>query len=255
MAVDFVDGIDARQFSTYLKENRPVVVRNFAADWPACNTWSFEYLKNILGNREVEVEYNKRGIFNFNQDACTGGVTVACMPFSKAADCLAGSLVPDVGAYYIREMPMMREYPDLVRDLRPIKLVRGINFHVTPRIWIAGANAGSPLHYDGGDENFLVHIFGTKQFVLFSPDQTAYMYPNVSGRLPHLSMVNAIEPDLEQFPLFANARPETFVLQPRDLLYVPKNWWHATISPEPSISVNFWWRSAWHLIKSVFSNR
>jgi hypothetical protein len=91
-----------------------------------------------------------------------------------------------------------------------------------------------------------MQIYGSKEFILYPPEQEEFLYPSVEKR--NLSAVNDVDkPDLERFPLFAKARPSKFVLKPGDLLFIPSHWWHTTkmLTPSISISVNVLNDSNW----------
>jgi hypothetical protein len=81
---------------------------------------------------------------------------------------------------------------------------------------------------------------------LFSPAQEWRMYRHAPwSRLPQVSRVDAEEPDLTRYPRFARARPLRCVVEPGELLYIPRFWWHQVRSLDFSISVNFWWATGW----------
>lgn len=84
------------------------------------------------------------------------------------------------------------------------------------------------LHYDGFHMNtFVTQIRGDKEFILYSPDQTKYMYPLHEGS--NKSLVNDVyNPDLKKFPLFAQARALKTTIYEGDTVFLPSGWWHTT---------------------------
>ena len=46
--------------------------------------------------------------------------------------------------------------------------------------------------------------------------------------------------DRHEFPDFDAASMEVHVLEPGDLLYVPRGWWHQVDYLDVAVSVNFW---------------
>lgn len=52
-----------------------------------------------------------------------------------------------------------------------------------------------------------------------------YMFPRIHP-MWHKSQVDFDNPDLEQYPRYANVSFIEAVLEPGDLLYVPPYWWH-----------------------------
>ena len=56
----------------------------------------------------------------------------------------------------------------------------------------------------------------------------------------NISAVDVQEPDLSQFPRFAEAEFEHVIMMQGDMLYIPARCWHFVKSLTTSISVNFW---------------
>jgi len=59
-----------------------------------------------------------------------------------------------------------------------------------------------------------------------------------------VSMVDIRQPDLEQFPNYAQAEAaaQQAILEPGDAVYIPALWWHGVESLEGlNILVNYWW--------------
>jgi len=225
-------------FGRFLVPNRPVLVRGFATSWRAARAWSLEELTRRLGDEEVTITYSPDGLFDPNRNLARVPLDFQTMGFTAAARLIATK--PTTGAYYIHERVMDRGFRKLRLDFGHIPYFPLFSGHYVPRIWIGGEGAASPLHYDAGDFNFLVHLRGRKQFELYSPEDGEALYPNLQGHLPHLSQVNHLRPDLVRFPRFTEARRVRFVLEAGDLLYVPSNWWHASLSLTTTISANFW---------------
>ena len=90
-------------------------------------------------------------------------------------------------------------------------------------------------HFDGS-RNSIALLGGQRRYILSHPDQCdkLALYPNdhPSGR--H-SAVDWADPDLEEYPEFAQAYANEVVLQAGDVLYLPTFWFHHIIS----LSTNF----------------
>src|SRR5690554_3626818 len=57
-----VSGISKEAFvRDYLKPQKPVVIADLIADWPAYQKWNLEYIREIAGDREVPL-YDDRPI-------------------------------------------------------------------------------------------------------------------------------------------------------------------------------------------------
>jgi Cupin-like domain len=177
-------------------------------------------------------------------------------------------------APYLRNRVLREIFPSLTADIEPlpeyffpnwlpekylVKYVREVlNRGAETEIYIGGNGGEFPvLHYDGaGVHAFLMQIYGRKQFIVYPPDQEQYLYP--SPERQNLSEIRDLEhPDLNKYPLFKNAVPIKFVLEPGELLFVPSHWWHTTkmLTASITISVNVINQSNWHELVSFVSRR
>lgn len=74
-------------------------------------------------------------------------------------------------------------------------------------LWIGSEGASTPCHYDTYGCNLVAQLSGSKQWSLFPPSDTEYLYPT---RVPYeessvFSSVNVNDPNLQKYPLFKNA--------------------------------------------------
>jgi len=137
-------------------------------------------------------------------------------------------------------------------------------------VWIGTKPTVSPLHYDDYD-NLLCQIRGTKELILFPPEDIVNLYYEARPKGPLKyeypgrferdrasldrravvfgSSVNVDSPDLRRHPKYANANPIRVVLRPGDMLYLPAYWHHEVQSiPDDgdevyrglNVAVNFW---------------
>ncbi len=233
--VDAAEITPAKFQSEYLARSRPVVIAGGAAKWRAHQLWTVDYLKTALGKKPVVVNHNPTGIFALNATTEPRG-----MSFVEAADTIASRTD---GAYYVQQQPLHVHFPELLSDVpRPELLDAGDQY--SAHLWFGSVGCISPLHFDRAD-NFLAQIMGSKRVTLFSPEETARLYPDEKDS-PHASRVNVFDPDLAAFPAYAEAAERRLVasLEPSDILFIPKGWWHAVETLSTSVSVNFWWISA-----------
>ena len=128
----------------------------------------------------------------------------------------------------------------------PLCDVNGSNVrHVNA--WLGPSGTVTPLHFDSYD-NVLTQVVGYKRIKLYGADQTRYLYAidaanGGGGGIDAQGNVSAVDveaPDLERFPLFAEAKGQEVVLGPGDGLYVPAGCWHHVRSLSRAFSVSFW---------------
>ena len=177
-------------------------------------------------------------------------------------------------APYFRNKNLSDLFPSLRKDIEPLpdyllpnwlgdrylvkRVGQVLNRGSIIELYIGGTGGAFPvLHYDGaGTHAFLMQIYGRKQFVVYPPEQERFLYP--SPVKSNLSLITSVEsPDLDKFPLFAQARPTTFVLEPGELLFVPSHWWHTAkmLTPSITVSANVLNQSNWHELVEFVAGR
>jgi hypothetical protein len=115
-------------------------------------------------------------------------------------------------------------------------------------IWI-GNRTRIPAHYDVPD-NLACVAAGRRRFTLFPPEQLKNLYVGPLDFTPagqSVSLVDFHQPDLERFPLFAEAlaHAQSAELEAGDALFIPSMWWHHVEGLEPlNILINYWWRQS-----------
>jgi hypothetical protein len=217
--------------SEYLLPQRPVILTDVIQHWKAIRTWSPQMFKDMFGAREVSIDgrtYTVAGLIDLVVNSSS-----------------------DRPAPYLRNCPIDEWAPELLDDIMPLpgctkpnwfesRLFPSRRSFTYLELYIGGRGASFPvLHYDSLHTHaFLMQVFGRKRFIVFSPDQSAYVYPGTRGGKSN-SQVNDVEHvDLERFPLFAKTTPTEFVLEPGETLFVPAGWWHTTRMLTPSITIS-----------------
>lgn len=86
--------------------------------------------------------------------------------------------------------------------------------------------------------HLVYQLKGTKKLILFSPKEEKFLYPNKINN--NVSEVNFWKLDSKVFPKFNNSSYLEIILHPRQMLYIPHNWWYSTknISDCNSLVVN-----------------
>jgi ribosomal protein L16 Arg81 hydroxylase len=97
-------------------------------------------------------------------------------------------------------------------------------------MFIGPKGAVTPLHVDlWGTHAWLSQLVGRKRWILFSPDQSQFLYD---------FNVDPNQPDLRRFPQFEKARGYECTIGPGETVYVPSNWSHWVVSLDASISLS-----------------
>jgi len=252
----------------YLWPNKPVIVTDAIRDWKALGRWSPEFFKREFGEMKFTIVEDLKSKIGYKDNE--GGVAYTMAQF---VDRVLGSSDENPAPYF-RNRILYDIFPSLRDDIEPLPeyflpnwlpdryLVKRVgevlNRGAAIEIYIGGKGGSFPvLHYDGAAVHaFLMQVYGRKKFVLYSPEQEAYLYP--APEKENLSRVNSVDqPDVERFPLFRKAVPTTFILEPGELLFIPSHWWHTTkmLTPSISVSVNVVNQSNWHRLVDFVSMR
>lgn len=212
---------------------RPVILRGALREWPASTRWSLAFLRDTLGTRALgTVAVDARGFAGYSART---GVRYQRMAVSEVVDALEAGRCAHYLVFGVED-----EAPELHDDVRPLPYTAGARWRRS-RFWLAPPDARGALHFDLPD-NLYAQIDGRKEWVLFDPRDTLRVSPHPpwSG-VPNYSRADAIEPDLERFPRMRGLRRWRAVLEPGELLYVPRRWWHQARSVDVSMAMNFWW--------------
>ncbi|MFF3734279.1 cupin-like domain-containing protein [Streptomyces sp. NPDC002476] len=242
--------------------------------WPpgqvAPQVWSADYLKSVVGEREVPVREVEGPPVNFFQNLGEGG----CISFLHYMDWVVET------AEAIREN--IGESPDAQRATSAIRRIRPERFYyldaklerlskdlavslpvpgwyrkkpVDTNFWCGVLGTSCGLHSDV-KPNCNTQIVGRKEFVLFPPSQSRFVY-RIPGATHCRFDPNA--PEFERFPLARRTAGLRCVLRPGESLYIPVGWFHqVTVVSAWAVNVNFFWprpfpqglvnRSLWPLL-------
>ncbi len=208
-------GITPEEFrEQYLLPGRPVVFRDLAADWPATQKWTFNYLKKNYGQLKVPLFGN-----DFH-DAGKGYMSPKVhMPFAEYLDLIqAGPTDLRMFLYNI-----FLHAPELVNDVKMPTIMPGF-VKEYPFMFFGGQGAVVKLHYDIDCSSVFLTQFQTrKRVTLFAPDQSRYLYQHPFTVQSHVDVLN---PDYEKYPAFKKAVGWDTVLEHGETVFIPSTFWH-----------------------------
>ncbi|XRB15429.1 bifunctional peptidase and arginyl-hydroxylase [Pseudoscourfieldia marina] len=220
----------------YYNPGKPLLLPKHALDWPAVQRWSnLAYLDAALGHRTVPLEM---GTFpaTFREETLRFG--------EFARNHLAVEQSSSSPAY-LAQHALLEQVPALADDVGTPPYVDELSSEETRVLcWIGTAHTVTPLHYDSYDTMF-VQVVGTKRFTLFDKTETPRLYrtrresTRANASTTNFSAVDVDAPDLDKYPLFAEASGVTVTLEPGDVLYIPSNVWHHVRALTPSASISF----------------
>ncbi len=214
----------------YVNKNKPVILTDAAKKWPAVGKWTPDFFKTHYGH--ISKEVNGRVI-----------------SLSEQIDLILRS-TPEAPAPYPYNLEVEDHFPELMHDMQPQlvfgKMDRGLSplmprvlMHGTPihEVFFGGNGSSFPfVHYDALFlHTQITQIYGDKEFVLYHPDDSPYLYPSEINE-KFSQVTNVFDPDLKKFPLFAKATPYRETLRAGETIYFPCGWWHTTVTHGPSIT-------------------
>ncbi|XP_034935822.1 HSPB1-associated protein 1 homolog isoform X2 [Chelonus insularis] len=111
-------------------------------------------------------------------------------------------------------------------------------------LWIGSKGAHTNCHQDSYGCNLIAQLHGKKEWLLFPPNSGDDLKQT---RVPYeestiYSKINFFCPskDDENEVLKFIETPKLVILEPGDVLFVPKGWWHYVESLDTTLSVNIW---------------
>jgi len=229
----------------YFKPQKPVVIERFIEDWPAYSKWNLDYMKEVAGDKEVPL-YDDRPVKHdegFNEPH-------AQMKMSEYVDLLKSGPTK----YRIFLWNVLKEVPQLQKDYTypdfGLKLMKGL-----PMLFFGGEDSHTFMHYDIDLANiFHFHFEGKKQCILFSQDETKFLY-----KIPHSLItredIDFAAPDLDKWPALQYANGHITHLEHGNVLYIPEGYWHHMkyITPGFSMSLRAIARRPKNLGKAIYN--
>ncbi|MBC8083986.1 MAG: cupin-like domain-containing protein [Hymenobacter sp.] len=230
-SIDKRTGISRRELlAEYIEPGIPVVLTDAVKDWSALGKFTPEFFKSKYGSLSKEVR----------------GRTYT---LAEVVDRIRTS-TPETPAPYPFNLNIEKFFPELLDDMKP-EIVFGksdrVNHPLLPRLMLRGTEVyelflggnGASFPYLHVDALFLhtqiTQLYGSKDFILYPPDQTPYMYPKAENQ--KVSEVDVLRPDYERHPLFRKAKPVRVTVEEGETILFPTKWWHTTQIHMPCISV------------------
>lgn len=248
---------------------RPVLVKGGVKHWPAFSKWSFEHLAGVCESKGSEAPVK------FTDGLVEQGMTKG-RPFLPVAPYLrelgkaaliapnpAAGLLPKARLEELRKQPgarfhlnwahmqsfkpttlylaqwdILEKFPELRNDLMIKSLWPGLRM-TWEYVFMGPANTVTGLHNDF-PHNWFCQLTGTKEFILFPPDQRQHMCPakkyDWGATLSDIN-VSRLPNQAKELASFEKATGIYARVEAGDALFVPRRTWHSVVSAEPSISL------------------
>ena len=220
----------------YLSKNKPLLIRGGANHWKAMN-WTFESLKEKVGNVQVEIldGRDKNPNFELEKDKHATKITMAnfidrILKSEVSNDFyMTANNAKNVTKNLIELTEDYAQIGDGYIDMSRDAILSRSSF------WIGPKGTKTPLHYDRMN-NIFVQIHGKKQVQLVHPFQIPYMYNHnfVFSSIKYLD-----DYDTARYPQANKVTPVQVEVGAGDVLFIPVSWYHYVKSIENSISHTF----------------
>jgi lysine-specific demethylase 8 len=217
-----------------LRTESPFVVTDEVTLWPAFRRWSIDALSADHPQRRVTVNALPRGAFTAHD------IRLLSMTLKEFFETFGREGSDTI---YRIVQPLLNTFPWVASDVRPPSFIEVERIRQCG-VWVDPAGVRTHLHWDS-IPGFLGVVTGAKRVMLFSPDQYEALYPcHINWKQLNTiswSYVDVESPDLQRFPRYAHARGHTVDVAAGEMLFIPKNWWHAVFNDAAlTIGVNFW---------------
>ena len=218
--IEICNGLSEKEFyNKYVKNSVPVVITD-KAEWTKLEEFKPEYFKSNYNHITRTVD-GKR--YNLSEiiDACVASTEDNKAPYPNIYD------IPEYFPEYLDIIPEMN-YGKSNRLFSRLLLNIFSKRNNQQQLFFGGKGCAFPkLHVDyNWPHTQLTQIIGDKEFILYPPNQTDYLYPEEV--LSNYSQVDITNPDYKKFPLFKNAEPLKVTVKAGETIFIPSGWWHTT---------------------------
>lgn len=254
-----VPKLDYPQLMKFIKASVPVVSTGEINHWPALRKWDFQFFRERYGDTPVTVsDGTSRRLMDMPMAHYLG--------FVESAD-LSETSRYNGATPYLQDWTGFATHPELSEHTPEHHWIRNWEkyyarlfrfFYQPASIFIGPKGACTYLHQDRDYTHaWLSQIKGRKRWILYPPSQGGLLTYRKPGS-SQLFAVNALNPDLQQFPDYPLATPLEVILEPGETIFLPGGWWHQVTSLDATISVtgSYWNGSnAWPFLKSRVKDR
>ena len=238
----------------YLEANNPVIITDAMHDWDIMKCWTFSYINDYFGDEEVQLYddlFNLIDIIALREyiiQYCNKPTSSEIIPYirwyARMKDCdfvWADDIFAKIKTQW--QLPYFLPNKNYLLPYSSSRIISPVDHNFPAKgIFISAKGAKTKLHYDPWcSDAVLCQICGTKNIVLYSPEQKNYLYNGCE-------FVNIEQPDFQLFPDFSKITP-TYVdtLVPGEIVFFPHNWFHQvkTMSDSISLTWNFVHITTW----------
>lgn len=219
-------------YSSFLKPSNSVcILKSFISDWgPSC--WSIERLGNWFTNQEVSVKVGR---------PCIPGIV------PKESHCLfekwcLGDFSKLLLSYNDKNKFYYAAYNHFASFDNTSDKFEDFNWgwvglcdrtSLQSTLWMGSEGSFTPCHKDSYGCNLHAQISGRKEWFLWPPD-----FDLNPTRVPYEESSIFASVDVFQKQYIDHAL--RIVVEPGEVIFIPRHWWHFVRSLDTSVSINTW---------------
>ncbi|WP_295685999.1 cupin-like domain-containing protein [uncultured Nevskia sp.] len=252
------------------KRAHPLLIKDAIRHWPATQRWTFEQLaalrrrdgSEVLTRFQIGIAEQGESrqdviqpiapyllsLARAQRDAFAAGDDQRGLLSAHQRAGLSPTDVFRLDWSYMKTLPrdqpyislwhILKEFPQLKDDFRIAEIWPGLRWDWA-YTFLGPGKSVTGFHYDYPN-NLFCQVSGAKEFLLFPPDQNAYMAPSSKydwgGKMSHVD-ITRLDEQPERAAMFAQASGLYARVESGDALFVPRRTWHAVVSSIPSVSL------------------
>lgn len=200
----------------YYEPQKPVLIEGLTKNWKAFQKWNLEYIQQQAGDQTVPL-YNNEPTKG-KQNSAEPAMEMKMTDYIE----LIKTKPTDLRIFFY---DLKVKLPELLKDFEYPDI--GLKFFKRlPVLFFGGEGSKVLPHYDM-DLADLVHFHfqGTKDVMLFSPEQTKYMY-KIPFAVHNLETIDLDNPDFDKYPALQYLEGTRAIMKHGDALYMPSGYWH-----------------------------
>jgi hypothetical protein len=215
--VERVRGLDRKTFiKEFVKPARPVILEDYAENWPAKTKWTFDYFRAVAGNNIVPLYDNSKVDYTKKVNE-----PIAKMPLSEYLDILEQE--PTELRIFLYNI--FTHVPELCQDFSVPEFAPNV-LSKFPMMFFGGAGSRVFNHFDIDMSHvFHTHFAGRKKAILFD-----HQYGDLIYRVPFAvhsnEDIDLDQPDFEKWPALKHVKGYEAELGHGDTLFMPGGMWH-----------------------------
>ncbi len=217
MPIKIIRNISKEEFiRDYYKTQTPVLIEGLTENWGAFQKWNLDYIQKRAGEQMVPL-YNNEPTKG-NQNSAEPATQMKMADYIE----LIKNKPTDLRIFFY---DLKVKLPELLKDFEFPNI--GLKFFKRlPVLFFGGEGSKVLPHYDMDLADLVhFHFHGNKRVLLFSPEQTKYLY-KIPFAVHNLESIDLDNPDFEKYPALQYVQGFQATMKHGDALYMPSGYWH-----------------------------